>query len=257
VIDAASGDLDFYIVHDYGFNDSASPDDVLARPTEAWPGIVRDVTAALAAAEPAAPAPVAVTEYNMFAFADGDTRALMSKAINMLYIADTIGQLATQGVTMANQWDLINGPSASGSDYGVLDSATSAPLPQFFALALWSRFGTDLLPIELGFDARSRVSAYAARSADGSVTAIVINKTARPVDATIDLSGAAAEFEISRDVASAAALDATTVSFNGQPGNDTDLTRPPRTSLGLSSGRKMAVTLDPSSVTLLTMRPRP
>ena len=62
----------------------------------------------------------------------------MAKAINAFYLAETIGQMATNGVTIANQWNLANGRDANGSDYGLVDAATLAGSPAYFAMALWA-----------------------------------------------------------------------------------------------------------------------
>ena len=119
VIESTAGKIDFYVVHDYGFNSAAPSEEVLDRPSRDWPTTLDDAREALAAANPANTVPIAITEYNMFSFYDGDTDGMMAEAISAFYIADTIGQMALNGATMANLWNLLNGESSSGSDYGL------------------------------------------------------------------------------------------------------------------------------------------
>ena len=106
---------------------------------------MQQATETLAGENPSRTVPIAITEYNMVAFQDADNERLMASALNLLYIADTIGQMATHGVTIANQWNLANGKAANGTDYGLLDADTGARNPSYYALALWARFGDELL----------------------------------------------------------------------------------------------------------------
>ena len=218
VIESAGDALDFYIVHDYGFDDRTSTDEVLRRPARAWPRTMGDVKDALAEQNPDRDVPVAVTEYNMFAFADGDTDGLMSQAVSALYIADTIGQMAEQGVSMANQWNIVNGVTETGSDYGLLHPDTGAPYPQYFGMAMWHGFGDRLLTVDSDID--DDVSVFAGRrSSDDVVTVLVINNTDDEVVTDVVLGGAdtawLAASEVTVDVLDASTLDGPTIRFNG------------------------------------------
>ena len=124
VIDGAGEDLDFYVVHAYGFDGSPDGESAVRRPGELWPEIVRDVRTTL---DPTIP--IAVTEYNLVSFEAGDTEQTMTKAMNALYIADTIGQLAVNGVEIANQWNLANGTTGSGTDYGMISLDDGSRVP--------------------------------------------------------------------------------------------------------------------------------
>ena len=70
----------------------------------------------------------------------------MTRAMNALYIADSIGQLAVNGVEIANQWNLANGTTGSGTDYGMISMDDGSTFPQYEAMAMWSRAGSELLP---------------------------------------------------------------------------------------------------------------
>ena len=71
-----------------------------------------------------------MTEHNLVVFLDGDNEQLMTKAVNAFYLAETIGQMATNGVTIANQWNLANGRGANGTDYGLIDAQTHQRSPR-------------------------------------------------------------------------------------------------------------------------------
>lgn len=255
VIEATGANLDFYVVHDYGFNQTPSASDALRRPAEAWPKVMAGPRASLKARNPNRTVPIAITEYNMFAFADGDTSAMMSQAIAPLYIADSIGQMAGQGVAMANQWNLLNGPNSTGSDYGMLDPDTSAPKPQYFALALWSRMGNDLVPVGVSADLQKSLKVYAARSANGVVTMIVINESGNTVTTSIGLSGATATYTGVANVASATALDATKMTYNGSDLSDGTMADYPGSTFATVVGSDVARDVPPFSITLLTLIP--
>ena len=84
-------------------------DKVLGLPRRQWPAITNDVRAGYVEHSIDTKSPIAVTEHNLVASQDEDDDQLMAKAINVFYLAETIGQMATNGVTIANQWNLANG----------------------------------------------------------------------------------------------------------------------------------------------------
>jgi hypothetical protein len=173
----------------------------------------------------------------------------------MLYVADTLGQMAEQGVTIANQWDLANGKAANGTDYGMIDADTGARNPQYYALALWTRFGDELLAIDVGFSSETELSAYAGRAADGTISVLAINKTDEPITARLRVGAGAETYTARADVAAADSLDATTIAFNGSNDPSVDLTDPPASDLG-EVGPEVGHTFAPFSVTLLRLTPR-
>lgn len=254
VIAGASDDLDFYVIHDYGFDGEPDAGAALAIPEQVWPDLVQRTTETLAAENPTRSVPIAITEYNMVAFQDSDNDRLMVSALNLLYIADTLGQMAEQGVTIANQWNLANGKAANGTDYGMLDADTFSRNPQYYALALWSRFGDELLATDVGFSAETELSAYAGRAADGTISVLAINKTAEPTTAHVRIDHGAATYGARADTVGATSLDATTVTYNGSDDPSSDLAAPPATELG-AVGAEFDHTFAPYSVTLLRLTP--
>lgn len=252
VIESTAGKIDFYVVHDYGFNSAAPSEEVLDRPSRDWPTTLDDAREALAAANPANTVPIAITEYNMFSFYDGDTDGMMAEAISAFYIADTIGQMALNGASMANLWNLLNGESSSGSDYGVFDAITGATNPTFFAIAMWSRFGDELLLTRIGDDLAD-LHAYAGRAADGNLTLLVLNPTDQPMTSAIQLDGVSGPLTGTADVMSAPSLDAREVAFNGTVLTSTDLFATTPTNIGEVATGRFSFTFEPYSITLVSL----
>ena len=80
-----------------------------AFPVAAWPDITNDVRQAFADHDIKGGTPIAITEHNLVASIDNDDEQLMAQAVNAFYLAETIGQMAVNGVTIADQWNFANG----------------------------------------------------------------------------------------------------------------------------------------------------
>jgi alpha-L-arabinofuranosidase len=251
VIDGAGSAMDFYVVHDYAFNGEADFGEAMSRPEAVWGAAMAAIRDAFGAT---ATAPVAATEYNLISAIDSDTEAQLTHVMTALYLADTIGQMTTAGVQVANQWNFANGAAENGSDYGMINLETKARYPQFYALAMWSRFGDQLLPVSSGFDATTTLSSYASSDGAGGYTVLTINKTADPVDATVRLDGATGTFDVTADVAGAESSDDASMSFNGVAEPPVDLSSVPSMPLGTMDG-SFAHTFDPFSITVLRFTP--
>lgn len=169
---------------------------------------------------------------------------MMSAAVGALYLTDAIGQMALNGVSMADQWDLIDGDYDTYGIYGLLAPTTSQPLPQFFSTLFWSRLGADLVPVARGFDADSTLSAYASKDPRGVVSLLIVNKSTDSQSAIIHIDGASQTYSAARDVATAASLDARRMSFNGDPED-----------LGVVGGASFNRAFEPLSITLIRLQP--
>lgn len=228
--------LDFYIVHHYGFNGEPKADEVLDVAPEAWPAIMADVNTAFRDVGGGRIVPVAITEYNLVAFQDGDTKRLMTQARNALFIADSIGQMASNGVSMANQWNLANGRPANGTDYGLIDADTGVRSPQYYAMALWAGFGTELLEQSAAEIEQSDVRTYVGRSADGTITVLAINLTDASQKRSFRIEGLSGTATAVVDAMTAATIDATEVAYNGSTEPSLDLRQPAGQGLTVANG---------------------
>lgn len=181
LIEASDGNFDFFILHDYGFSSSPDPDEALARPIDAWPGLITTTREMLPDETP-----IAVTEYNLVSFEGGDSRRTMSTALNALYLAETIGQLVVADVPIATQWNFANGTTESGTDYGMISLDDGRRLPQFHAMSAWTQAGEYLHTIPAG-DESTRI--YPTVSDGGEVVLVALSFSDRPSSGTVELQG--------------------------------------------------------------------
>ncbi len=185
VVDEAGDALDFYVVHQYGFDSSPSITDALERPAERWPQVVDAVREVLDA-----DVPIAVTEYNLVAVETRDDDQTMTRAVNALYLADSIGQLARGGVTVANQWNFANGQAANGTDYGLVHADDQTTYPQYDAMAIWGRARSTLLDATVDDET---VRVYPTVDDDGDATVVVVNLGADTIALELDVAGSPLE----------------------------------------------------------------
>lgn len=248
VIDQAGEALDFYVVHHYLFDQPPGAiEAVLPQIQTTWPRIIGSVNNELAEQTP-----IAVTEYNLVAFQDGDNTQIMRRAVNALATADTLGQLAQAGVAMANHWNLVNGKANNGTDYGLIDAEDGTRNPAYYAFPLWQRFGSQLLPVTASLPADTTLSVYAGRSDDGVITLLAINKTGQPIESNIELAGDTTQRRGTIDTAAATSLDATTMTFNGNADAADDLADAPATPLPAFTGN-FSYTFPAYSISLIKM----
>lgn len=196
--------------------------------------------------------PIAITEYNLVSFGDNDTAYLMTRAVNALYLADTLGQMKQHGVTMANQWNLANGRGANTTDYGLVDHDSYQPYPKYYVYPLWARFGERMLPVTTTLDAETTLSVYGGRIDDTTLSLLAINKTGEPITTRIEIEGIRTVQSGLVDIVSAPTLDSVTVSFNGVSDPNADLSNTPSLVLN-DPGHPFSYTFEPYSITLLRL----
>lgn len=248
VIGAAGEQIDFYVVHHYGFDSTVDPGRTVDIPSRTWPEIALDVQDAFAS-HGHEESTIAVTEHNLVAFLDADTTAAMGTFLNALYLTETIGQMALSGIEVANHWNLANGRHENGSDYGMIDVESGALAPTYHALELWSRFGEELLVIDVGSDLAD-LRTYASRSSDGTFQILVINPAAQPVEATVRLIPDGGPQRVTADVLTASSTSSTVILRNGDDGSNIDSLASPPSQLDAPGG-KLRHEFPGTSITLL------
>jgi hypothetical protein len=257
VIAAAGGVMDFYAIHPYAYNmpppnTASGHAQILALPQTHWSGIRAALNAAFALDAGGRAIPVFVTEYNLTSSWINDNEQLMTRAVNALFIADSLGQMMQNGYAAAAQWDLANGGAPNGTDYGLMqDDAGFTRNPQYYAFPLWARFGATLLPVSSSASAATELSVYAGRVSPLSVTVMAVNKTDKPFTATITLNGISALAGGSADVLAASSLSSQSVSFNGVANPNADLSDAPSQPFATGAGHIFTFAFAPYSVTLL------
>jgi alpha-L-arabinofuranosidase len=255
VIGKGGEDLDFYVIHYYAYDKQPeSAQAILSSPQKIWKGVMDSTNAAFDELANGRRVPIAVTEYNLAAFQDLDNGQIMTRAANALFIADMIGQMAVNGVTMANQWDLANGKANNGTDYGLINVDTGARAPQYYAMRLWSQFGNALLPVDSPLSNETILSVYAGRTPDGSLSILSINKTDKPLDARLQFAGTSGKLHASANILAATSLEATEMTLNGVTNSATDFSNAPAKDLGTIDGY-LDYTFAPYSITLIHFKP--
>lgn len=257
VISAAGDSLDFYSIHPYPYfqppaNNAAGYAEILAKPQSQWQTIRADLDAAFDAFAEGRRAPVAVTEYNLISVQDQDNAQLMTRAINALFLADSIGQAIQQGYALFNQWDLANGRAGNGTEYGLMHEDNGFyRAPQYYAFPLWARFGETMLPVTTTLDAASELSVYAGRIDATTLSALTINKTSGWITATIAVEAGSIEGGLLYEVR-AASPAAQSVTYNGVSAPSDALLEPPQ-SIDAVNG-ELTVALAPWSITLVQLK---
>ncbi len=251
VIAAAGSEMDFYSIHHYAYNNPpANLVDALHQPQRTWKPMLDNVHAAFDQHAAGRRVPIAITEHNMFAMQEQDSGQFMTRAVNALFIADTLGQMMQHGVAMANQWNLANGQAWNGTDYGLMNQDTFARYPQYYVFPLWARFGDRMLPATWTLPADTTLSVYAGRIDDTTFSLLAINKTDQPIFSAIELDGITTINGASADVVRATALNSQLVTFNGVSDPASDLANAPAQTL-TNLGNPFTYTFEPYSITLL------
>lgn len=259
VLQAGKDVIDFFFVHPYSYNtppanNASGHAQILALPQSQFASISNTLKSAMNTYAGGRAIPIWITEHNLTAAWNYDTEQLMTRAVNALFMADSIGQAATQGYSGMLQWMLLDGNQANGTSYGLLNSAGASYTrePQYWAYVLWSRFGDGLLPVTSTLSAASQLSLYAGRMNTETYTLLAINKTASSIDANVTLAGALDIYAASADVAQATSLSAQTMRFNGVANPANDLADAPSMVLTATSN-SVAYQFAPYSITLLKL----
>jgi hypothetical protein len=252
VISAAGAALDMYSIHPYPYYDlPPSMSMTLSSPQTFWPSIMSGIRNAFDAYAGGRRAPIAVTEFNLVSVSSKDNNQWMTRAVNMLFLADSIGQAAQNGAEMFAQWDLANGPDRSnGTEYGLMRVNNNYyRAPQYYVYPLWSRFGRYMLPVTSTASPSTELSVYAGWVNSTTVSLLAVNKISRPVTATITISGfgpltGGVAYEVK-----ATSLGAQSVTYNGRANPPDDLSEPPESFI--ASGYSVTRVLPSYSVVLL------
>lgn len=261
VISAAGQTMDFYDVHQYAYDGPPAFGAALAYPLSLWPGLKANITAAFGALAGGRPIPIGITEHNLFSSGCQDTGQLMTRALDGLFVADSLGQLMANGYALANQW-ILGGNDFAGlcapspdtnTDYGLLrlDHAM-ARSPQYFAFVLWSRFGDRMLPVTSTLNPATQLSVYAGWDGARAFSLLAINKTARPITATVDAG--IALLSATADAATANALTDTSLRFDGlaETALASDLSNAHAAAVA-AHGAQVSYAFAPYSITLLRL----
>jgi uncharacterized repeat protein (TIGR01451 family) len=255
LISAAGSSLDLYGIHPYPYlRLPRAMRHVLDAPQWAWPYIANKLQQAFTIYGGGHQPPIAVTEFNLVALQEMDTDQWMTRAVNMLFLADAIGKAAQSGVEMFLQWDLANlrkDNDPNNTEYGLMHPDNNFyRAPQYYVYPLWSRFGTHMLAATNTAHEGTQLSVYAGRVNSDVISLLAINKAGAPVTANIvvnnfpPLSGGFV-YEVR-----AASLASQSVFYNGSHNPSDDLTSAPPQPFSIS-GSAFSRILPPYSISLI------
>ena len=257
VLAGAGASMDFYDIHRSAFFEPpASHAVALAQPQTIWTAIRSDLTSSFATHAGGRAIPVGVTGWNLFTVQDQDNEQLMTRAINALFMADTLGKMVEHGFGIANQWGLANGRAGNGTDYGLMHSDNSwYRSPAYYVFPLWARFGSEMLPTTSPFDAASQLSIYGGRIDANTVSLLAINKSSASITAPVEIHAGGGIRTITSgivDTLQADSLLAQSVTYNGNPDPADDLSD--ATGAVLTGNNPFTYSFAPYSVTLLRLQ---
>jgi len=225
VVEAASSCFDYYSIHYYsrgpGRRNYAS---LLTAPAADMPIIGENVRTLLNSHNNTQDLKIALSEYNSY-YQNPENLAVQT--VNMLYMADVIGQAAEQGISVANAWSLgvVPETGGGGDHYGLLqDYLDLSRQPTYYAYPLWKQSGDKRLAATTNRYASRELAVYPSlNSQNGNVTLIVINKSSQPQAGSIHINGFDAIRRVEIDTAQGDSLDAPSVTYNGTTHPPVDL----------------------------------
>lgn len=250
VISAAGAALDFYTIHPYPFFQQPLLISALSKPQNHLGPIVAALNQAFDTYANGQRAPIAVTEYNLISVSNNDAGQLMTRMINALHLADTLGQAATLQIPIFAQWNLANGPDAiTGTEYGLMHEANGFfRAAQYYVYPLWARFGSHMISATTTLSPEVVLSVYAGVVDSNTLSLLAINKTNQPITATINTGSWGPLVSGRHWRVQANSLDSQTVSYNGVTNPSDNLIEPP--DVFAASGNVITRTLPPYSINL-------
>ena len=257
VIAAGGSVMDFVSIHPYAYfippaNTAEGYAQILAKPQAHYGPIKTSLQTLFTSQAAGRNIPLHATEFNVVSAQDQDNGQLLTRIVNALFVADSIGQMMVNGYAGANQWDMMNGAAGNGTDYGLLkNDAALTRSPQYYAYVLWRRFGGAWLPVSNSANAAMTLSVYAGRVDADTLSLLAINKSAEVVTGSISIAGGGVLAGGLVDVASAGTLSAQSAVFNGQSNPSDDLSNAPSQSVETGTGNRFNYAFAPNSITLL------
>lgn len=256
VIGAANNCFDYYSIHYYARGPGRRNYASLLTAAHADLPVIGDNMRTLFASTPQSQhLQLALTEYNAYYTAPED---LAVQTVNMLFMADVVGQAAEQGIKVANAWSLgVTPVNPPGTRYGLLqDYLDLTRQPTYFVYPLWRQSGDKRLTATVNRFASRELAVYPSKHSDsGNITLIVINKSSKPQSGAINLNGFGAIAHVEAYTAQGTSLDAGQISFNGNNQPPIDLTQVTPLKLGAQPDSGFRHSFPPYSVSSITVYP--
>ena len=162
--------------------------------------------------------PVQMPEWNLTSGAPNDVNGYMNGMMGALTTADFAGRVTQSSfIDGMNFGDVIT--SLYGTNwYGAMRSdGDFTRNPTYFSWLMWSRFGTEMLPVSSGLNPGSQLSVYAGRRGPGELSLYVINKSSQDTTSNVIVDDSAGVTSTSTDllIGSTSSLSDRNAVFNG------------------------------------------
>ena len=145
--------------------------------------------------------PVQMPEWNLTSGAPNDVHGYMNGIMGALTTSDFAGRVVQGGFIQGmNFGDVIT--SLYGTNwYGAMRSdGDFTRNPTYFSWLMWSRFGSEMLPVSHGLDPGNQLAAYAGRRSPGELSLYVVNKSSQAVSSNVIVDGVAGIASTATDV---------------------------------------------------------
>lgn len=175
----ANGKADFYVVHNYftPYNTNSNARDILNTALVEMPKMM-DFVKQSWQANGAAPKPVALDEWNIFAV---NSKQQVSH-INGMHAVLLLGELLKSKYGMAARWDLANGWD-NGNDHGMFNIGDEPdgvpkwnPRPSFYHMYFFQKFLGDRM-VTSSVSNSTDIDTYASSFTSGEVGVTLVNKS--------------------------------------------------------------------------------
>jgi alpha-L-arabinofuranosidase len=248
--------VDFLNVHEYLTNSPTNDTEMSAFPQNHWTGVYNRLTAIMDQFA-GKRLPMIQSEYALYPVVSNDATDKRSNwALNGLVMADSIGMMDKLGFVGANQFNMFSSAQGANIYYGLLrNDGSYTRSPVYWATLLWSRFGNKVATTTSTFDNKSTLSVYGGRTADGSVSLLVINKSTSAQTATLQFQGVTGVNRVVTDVVTSATLHDWEMSLNGVANPASDLNNAPSTVRSFAATTSLSSTFPAGSMTLLRFTP--
>ena len=176
-----NGDLvDVVSFHRYPFplvfNGSPPTIDQLRADSRKWEQLILDLRS-LVRAHTGRDLPIAITEANSSWVPVSNGEATLDSHYNAIWWGDSLGRMIRQGAFMVNQFGI-------SSEWGLMGNYEVRPI--YYVYKMYQRFGTQGLYASSDDPA---VSVFAATTAEGVPTLMIVNLASTPVTKTLTIAG--------------------------------------------------------------------
>jgi alpha-L-arabinofuranosidase len=251
--------IDFLEVHHYNYwipptNDDAGNAQILAA-SKSQVYALRARMNAVADEQGSRRIPILLSEFNLTPEPRNDPAQRVSTVLNAMVQTEMVGTMASlDGFMGANYLELVGEAQWRDTFYSMIhNDGRFTRGPEYWGAVMWSEFGEQMVANASTVD-NATLTVFSGRRSDGSVTLLVLNKSAAAKRAEVSVRGVTAMRSVMTDTAQGASLAARTMNFNGVADPSDDRSNAPGVTVDLGGAPTFVQSFPPASITLLTIR---